>query len=89
MGSLVATHGVSYSETCWDHPGPGMEPVSPALQVDSYLLCHQGSPVVIFGGQETDSPASSTTVIFYVFHHIVGLDFDFIHSGGAFCAVVR
>ena len=51
MGSVVATHGVSYSETCWDHPGPGMEPVSPALQVDSLLLIHGGQVLVGSGGQ--------------------------------------
>ena len=27
-----------------DLPDPGIEPTSPALQVDSLLLCHQGSP---------------------------------------------
>ena len=27
-----------------DLPGPEMEPTSPALQVDSFLLSHQGSP---------------------------------------------
>ena len=28
----------------WNLPGPGVEPVSPALAVDSYPVCHQGSP---------------------------------------------
>ena len=27
-----------------DLPDPGIEPASPALQVDSLLLSHQGSP---------------------------------------------
>ena len=27
-----------------DFPDPGIEPTSPALQVDSLLLSHQGSP---------------------------------------------
>ena len=29
-------------------PNPGIEPVSPALQVDSYLLSHQGSSSAVF-----------------------------------------
>ena len=28
----------------WDDPDPGIEPGSPALQADSLLLSHQGSP---------------------------------------------
>ena len=28
-----------------DHPTPGIEPLSPALQEDSLLLSHRGSPV--------------------------------------------
>ena len=52
MGSVVAAHGVSYSETCLDNPGPGMEPMSPALQVDSYLLCHQGILLCFLGGRK-------------------------------------
>ena len=31
----------------WDVPGPGLEPVSPALAADSQPLCHQGSPLII------------------------------------------
>ena len=30
-----------------DLPYPGIEPVSPALQADSLLLSHQGSPLII------------------------------------------
>ena len=29
-----------------DLPNPGMEPASPALQVDSLPLCHQGNPLL-------------------------------------------
>jgi len=32
----------------WNHPGPGIEPVSPALQADSYSQHHEGSPSFIF-----------------------------------------
>ena len=31
----------------WELLGPGMESVSPAL-ADSYLLCHQGSPIFVY-----------------------------------------
>ena len=31
----------------WNLPGPGIEPVSPAL-ADSYPLFHQGSPALLF-----------------------------------------
>ena len=30
-----------------DLPSPGIKPTSPALQVDSLLLGHQGSPIVV------------------------------------------
>ena len=30
-GSVVAVHGLSCSNGMWDLPGPGIEPVSPAL----------------------------------------------------------
>ena len=33
-----------------DLPNPGTEPRSPALQVDSLLLSHQGSPVSVLTG---------------------------------------
>ena len=36
-----------------DLPDPGIKPVSPALQVDSLLLSHQGSPQ-----KSTDLPIS-------------------------------
>ena len=32
----------------WNHPGPGIEPVSLQWQADNYLLYHQGRPRVIF-----------------------------------------
>lgn len=31
----------------WNHPGPGIEPVSLQWQADNYLLYHQGRPRVI------------------------------------------
>ena len=34
-----------------DLPDPGTEPASPALQVDSLLLSHKGSPVSVLGMQ--------------------------------------
>ena len=34
-GSVVVVHGLSCSAGMWDLPGPGIEPVSPALEVDS------------------------------------------------------
>ena len=30
-----------------DLPNPGIKPESPALQVDSLLLTHQGSPLIV------------------------------------------
>ena len=33
-----------------DFPGPGTQPKSPALQADSLLLSHQGSPVYFLRG---------------------------------------
>ena len=48
--------GISRQE-CWsglsfpspgDLPGPGIEPVSPALQVDSLPLCHLGSLIFMY-----------------------------------------
>ena len=45
-GSVVETHGLSCSAAC-DLPGPGVEPMSPAL-VDRffffYALHHEGNP---------------------------------------------
>ena len=32
----------------WDLPGPGIEPMSPALAGNLYPLCHQGSPAQCF-----------------------------------------
>ena len=32
----------------WDLPRPEVEPMSPALQADSYPLSHQGSPRISF-----------------------------------------
>ena len=59
MTPLTVTHqallsmGFSKQEYCiglpfpslGDFPNPGIEPVSPALQVDSLPLSHQGSPM--------------------------------------------
>ena len=45
---VVAAHKLSCSEACGIFPDQGIEHVSPALAGDSYLLCHKGSPVVLF-----------------------------------------
>ena len=37
-------HMCLVSVETWNLPRPGSEPVSPGLAVDSYPLCHQGSP---------------------------------------------
>ena len=44
MGSVVVAHGLSCSVACGGLPGPGLKPMSLHWQVDSYPLCHQGSP---------------------------------------------
>lgn len=41
---VVAVHGLSFLRGTGDLPGPRTEPMSPALQADSYPLGHQGSP---------------------------------------------
>ena len=42
LGSVVADHLLSYPKACGSSQ-PGIEPMSPHLHVDSYLLDHQGS----------------------------------------------
>ena len=39
----------------WSLPGPGIEHISPALQVDSLLLSHQGFPINIITHSLIDS----------------------------------
>ena len=36
--------GAQFLHGMWDLPGPGIEPASPALAGDSYLLSHRGNP---------------------------------------------
>ena len=40
----------------WDLPGPGIEPMSPALAVDSLPLSHQGDPASLFNFSESLVP---------------------------------
>ena len=42
-------HGLSRPTHCmYNLPGPGIGPTSPALQMDSLPVSHQGSPIVDF-----------------------------------------
>ena len=46
MGFSKQEYCVGFSfPSLGDFPNPGIEPVSPALQVDSLPLSHQGSPI--------------------------------------------
>ena len=46
LGYRLSSRGAWAQPLCgmWDLPGPGIEPVSPALADGCYPLCHQGSP---------------------------------------------
>ena len=54
LTSAAVAHGLSscgqqasWLSAMWDLPGPGIKPVSPALQADSHLLHHRRSPSFI------------------------------------------
>ena len=47
MGSTVVAYGLSCSVACGDLPGPGMEPMFPALAGDSLPLSHRGGPQIL------------------------------------------
>ena len=44
LDPIVMVHRPSHLRGMWDLPGPGTQPVSPALPVDSQPLDHQGHP---------------------------------------------
>ena len=46
MGWVVVVHGLSCSAACGIFPDQGLNPRPLGGQVDSYLLSHQGSPLV-------------------------------------------
>ena len=49
QASVVVVRGLSCLEACQiSVPGPGIKPVPPHWQVDSYPLDHQGSPSISF-----------------------------------------
>ena len=43
-GSVVVAHGLSCSSGMWDLPGPGLEPVSPALAGGFLTTAPSGKP---------------------------------------------
>ena len=48
LGSIVAVHALSCFEACGIFPDQGWNPCLLHWQVDSYPLCHQGSPIQVF-----------------------------------------
>ena len=56
-----------------DLPDPGMEPTSPALQVDSLSLSHQGIPIL-------DSRHLSDTLFVNIFSYSVDYIFAFLNN---------
>ena len=47
-GSLVLAHGLSFSSACGNLPGPGTEPVSPALAGGFFIIEPPGKAPVTF-----------------------------------------
>ena len=48
MGSVVVSHGLTWFIACGIFPDQGANPCPLYKQVDSYPLCHQGSPLAGF-----------------------------------------
>ena len=50
VGCGLTSFGTRAQLICslWTLPGPGIEPMSLLWQMDSYPLCHQGSPLCFF-----------------------------------------
>ena len=88
-GSVIVTHGLSYSVACGIFPDQGSNPCPLHWQADSQPLRHQGSPVYLFLISFDTSSLTHKLFInvliskcLVIFHCLSGIDFllDFIMS---------